>query len=39
MDLNDLFDGDAVMGVPTAQAVYLDKSEGAQDAQGDHCVS
>jgi hypothetical protein len=38
MKLDDLFNDAAVMGVPTAQATYLDKSEGAQDAQGDHCV-
>lgn len=39
MDLNELFDDVAVTGVPTAQGVYLDKSEGHQDAQGDHCAT
>jgi hypothetical protein len=39
MELNELFVDVALVGVPTVQGVYLDKSEGHQDAQGDHCTS
>jgi hypothetical protein len=37
MELSTLFDDAPVTGVPTAQAVYLEKSEGHQGNQGDHC--
>lgn len=37
--VDDLFEGEIVLAVPTAASEYQRKAPGAYDTQGDHCVS
>ncbi|MGH3615164.1 MAG: hypothetical protein ACRDRK_21730 [Pseudonocardia sp.] len=34
---DEIFEGEAVMGVPSAAAEYERKAPGHQDSNGDHC--
>jgi hypothetical protein len=37
--IDEMFDGDIVVAVPTAASEYERKAPGAYDTQGDHCAS
>jgi len=37
MNVDELFTGDLVTGVPTMDAALLDKMPGGGDNNGDHC--
>jgi hypothetical protein len=37
MNVDELFTGDLITGVPAVEAVLLDKMPGGGDNNGDHC--
>lgn len=38
MNVDELFTGDLITGVPAVEAVLLDKMPGGGDNNGDHCI-
>lgn len=39
VDVDELFEGEPVLAVPSAASEYQRKAPGAYDAQGDHCAN
>ncbi|MET9954554.1 hypothetical protein ABZ135_23840 [Streptomyces sp. NPDC006339] len=39
MQVDELFTGELVIGVPTTEAALMDKMPGGGDNNGDHCAA